>query len=266
MGQWLLYNIWQVLFRFKTTKNSIILKKYKRFLGLKRQKIVRMYKTCLMSQFLRFSLPEFPAKWRVYPRGKMLFESEIILLKCCKEVIVPLELVFFRIFRVWAGIFLCVSLCILFVRIKTHPEVANLLVYYTYYGDSTTAEDFIKNRRYIWWNYYLQKESAGKQFVNQTTKWVEYWNYYSVHFKDIALKVVIYDNANFTTFKVIVNLHLNQLQRNTKSAYQDGLIKAMGIWWFGWTTVWVAYVLYRVNCLGVKSVNAPIVRKIFEDN
>ena len=30
-GQWLLYNIWQVLFPFKTTENSRILEKYKRF-------------------------------------------------------------------------------------------------------------------------------------------------------------------------------------------------------------------------------------------
>ena len=30
-----------------------------------------------------------------------LFQSEIMLVKCCKEVIVPLELVFFRIFLVF---------------------------------------------------------------------------------------------------------------------------------------------------------------------
>ena len=47
-------------FSFETTENSRILEKYKRFnLGLKRQKIVRMHKTCLTSQFLRLSLARF---------------------------------------------------------------------------------------------------------------------------------------------------------------------------------------------------------------
>ena len=32
---------------------------------------------------------------------------------------------------------------------------------------------------------------AEKRFINEATKWIEYWNNDSIHFKDIAFKVVI---------------------------------------------------------------------------
>ena len=51
---------------------------------------------CIFSKYLSFQL----------------FQSEIILVKCCKEVNVPIELIFFRISRVQIEIFLCASLCI----------------------------------------------------------------------------------------------------------------------------------------------------------
>ena len=136
-------------------------------MGLKTAENVLMHKTCLTSQFLRFSLARFSRKMAYLPSRKNLanenlrncdvrqvlciktfsavfkpknvcifakfssfqsFQSEIILVKCCKEASVPLKLVFFRIFRVQEGIFLCVSLCIYFVRMKIHSEVANLVV------------------------------------------------------------------------------------------------------------------------------------------
>ena len=110
------------------------------FLGLIRQKIAMMLKNLpdVMMQFLRRSLwPDLPEKWLISRKNLakerlrncdvrqvlcitaisysfkpknvcifskfssfQLFRSEIILLKCCKEVSVPLELVFSRIFRV----------------------------------------------------------------------------------------------------------------------------------------------------------------------
>ena len=112
--------------------------KIQTFLGLKWQKIVRMHKTCLTSQFLRL-LARFSRKMAYLPSWKNLaneslrncdvrqvlciltifcgfkpknvcilpkfssfqsFQSKIIPVKCCKEVIVPPEKVFFRIFRV----------------------------------------------------------------------------------------------------------------------------------------------------------------------
>ena len=100
---------------------------------------VLMHKTCLMSQFLLLSLARFSRKMAYLPLRKNLaneslpncdvrqvlciktfsavlkpknvcifaefssfqsFQSEIILVKYCKEVSAPLKLVFFRIFRV----------------------------------------------------------------------------------------------------------------------------------------------------------------------
>ena len=46
--------------------------KIQRFLGLKRQKIVRMYKTCLTSQFLRHSLVRFFREMACLPLRKNL--------------------------------------------------------------------------------------------------------------------------------------------------------------------------------------------------
>ena len=102
--------------------------KIQTFLGLKRQKIVRMHKTCLTSQFLRLSLARFfregkhailrenmaneslrncdvrqvlctltifcrfkPKNVCIFPKFSSFqsFQSKIILVKCCKEVIVP---------------------------------------------------------------------------------------------------------------------------------------------------------------------------------
>ena len=107
-----------------------LISKIQTFLGLKRQKIVRMHKTCLTSQFLRLSLARFSSEMACLPSRKnltndslrncdvmqvlciltifcrfksknvcifpkfssfQLFQSKIILVKCCKEVIVPPE-------------------------------------------------------------------------------------------------------------------------------------------------------------------------------
>ena len=104
--------------------------KIQTFLGLKRQKIVRMHKTCLTSQFLRLSLARFfregkyaisrenlannslrncdvrqvlciltifcrfkPKNVCILPKFSSFqsFQSKIILVKCCKEVIAPQE-------------------------------------------------------------------------------------------------------------------------------------------------------------------------------
>ena len=113
--------------------------KIQTFLGLKTAENVLMHKTCLTSQFLRLLLARFfrEGKYAILrenlanknlrncdvrqvlciktfsavfkPKNVCIFakfssfqsfQSEIILVKCCKEVNVPLKLVFFRIFRV----------------------------------------------------------------------------------------------------------------------------------------------------------------------
>ena len=53
---------------------------------------------CILTIFCRFKPKNvciLPKSWSF-----QLFQSKIIVVKCCKEVIVSLELVFFRIFRV----------------------------------------------------------------------------------------------------------------------------------------------------------------------
>ena len=53
---------------------------------------------CILTIFCRFQSKNVC----IFPKFSsfQLFQSEIVLLKCCKEIIVPLELLFFRIFRV----------------------------------------------------------------------------------------------------------------------------------------------------------------------
>ena len=48
------------------------------FLGLKRQKIVRMHKTCLTSQFLRLSLARFFCEGKHAAKVKRLYFSKIL--------------------------------------------------------------------------------------------------------------------------------------------------------------------------------------------
>ena len=58
-GQWLLYNIWQVLLCFETTENSRILAKYKRFWVQNGRKLLGCTKPAWRHAFLRLSLARF---------------------------------------------------------------------------------------------------------------------------------------------------------------------------------------------------------------
>ena len=125
-GQWLLTSIILLWNNWKLKNFG----KIQTFLGLKRQKIVRMHKTCLTSHFLRLSLARFSREMAYLPSRKNLandslrncdvrqvlciltifcrfklknvcilpkfssfqsFQSKITLVECCEEVIVPPE-------------------------------------------------------------------------------------------------------------------------------------------------------------------------------
>ena len=65
----------------------------------------------------------------------------------------------------------------------------------------------------------LTSGAAGKHFVIETRKWIEYWNHDSVDFKDIGLKVVMIMPALLLqkpAFKSTANEHLKCLSRRLK--------------------------------------------------
>ena len=72
-----LQHLTSIISLLKTTGNPRIFDKYKRFWGLKRQKIVRMHKTCLTSQFLRHSLARFSRKMACLPTQKNLANKSL---------------------------------------------------------------------------------------------------------------------------------------------------------------------------------------------
>ena len=73
---------------------------------------------CILTIFCRFK----PKNVCIFPKFSsfQLFQSEIILVKCCKEVIVPLEYFFEFLSRIFLRV--CVYSSSGF---KIHPEVAN---------------------------------------------------------------------------------------------------------------------------------------------
>ena len=62
----------------------------------------------------------------------------------------------------------------------------------------------------------LPSGAAGKHFVIETTKWIEYWNHDSVDFKDIALKVVMIMPALLLQKPIF-----KSTAKNTQNSYQD---------------------------------------------
>ena len=105
------------------------------------------------------------------------------------------------------------------------------------WGEHTTEDirekiDAIYDEIVVWRRniFMLPSGAAGKQFVSETTKWIEYWNQDSLDFKNIALKVVMIMPALLLqkpTFKSTAKEHSKCLSRRLKqweSGDFDGLI------------------------------------------
>lgn len=62
----------------------------------------------------------------------------------------------------------------------------------------------------------LPSEAAGKKFISETTKWIEFWNQDGIELKDIALKVLMVMSALLLqkpTFKSTAKEHPQCLSR-----------------------------------------------------
>jgi hypothetical protein len=105
------------------------------------------------------------------------------------------------------------------------------------WGQDLTKEDVhhtidqIYNEIVFWRRnlFMLPSGAAGKKFITETTKWIEYWNNDSIYFKDIALKVLMVMPALLLqkpTFKSTSKEHSKCLSRRL-TQWESGDLNAL---------------------------------------